>query len=212
MGRSTGYLPVWLQKAMSAPHPTRVHFSDASYVSVFPDEGRYDSNVQDWAQPTVISPEEAPLTFLLVNSIKPQGQPLIGLCWHLLVQHLAQLQRQPPDYPFRFQMVRLLSWPSLSHVPQDIQLSMARLCALLARKPSVASLLPLLLKLPESQVFMLIEALHLHGHVQVSDAVTDTVARLDRHSFSDMPAAEATEEIQPAVRELIANIWKRLRT
>lgn len=55
-----GYLPVWLQKAMSAPHPTRVKFADSSYVSVFPDEGRYDSNIEDWALPSLISPEMAP--------------------------------------------------------------------------------------------------------------------------------------------------------
>lgn len=208
MKLSTGYLPVWLQKAMSASQPTRMRFADASYVSVFPGEGCYDSNVRDWAQPTVISPEEGPLTFLLDNNVKPQGQPLVGLCWHLLLQRLAQLQRQPQDYPFRFQMVRLLSWPSLPHLPQDIQPSMARLCALLARRPSAASLLPLLLKLPESQVFMLIEALLLHGHVQVAD----TVVQSNDNSPSERSATEASEEIQPAVRTLISNIWKRLLT
>ena len=206
MTLSASYMPVWLQKAMSASQPTRMRFSDASYVSVFPGEGRYDSNVRDWAKPIVISPEEAPLTFLLDNNVKPQGQPLVGLCWHLLLQRLMQLQRQPQDYPFRFQMVRLLSWPSLPHLPQDIQPSMARLCALLARRPSAASLLPLLLKLPESEVFMLIEALHLHGHIQVAD----TAAKLDGRSLSDRLEAQDPEAIAPAVSSLIANIWQRL--
>lgn len=206
MTLSASYMPVWLQKAMSLPHPTRVCFADSRYVSVFPDHGRYDSNIQDWALPSLVSPEMAPLTFLQDDDARPQGQPLVGLCWKLLLQRLEQLQRLPQDYPFQFKVVRLVSWPSLTHLPPEVQPSMARLCALLARKPSAASLLPLLLNLPESQVFMLIEALHLHGHIQVADIA----AKPDGNSRSDRLEAQATEAIAPAVGSLLANIWQRL--
>jgi hypothetical protein len=206
MTLSASYMPVWLQKAMSLPHPTRVCFTDSHYVSVFPDHGRYDSNIQDWTLPSLVNPDMAPLTYMQEDNSKPQGRPLVGLCWNLLLQHLTQLQRQPQDYPFQFKVVRLVSWPSLTHLPPEVQPSMARLCALLARKPSAASLLPLLLNLAESQVFMLIEALHLHGHIQVADMA----ANPDGNSFSSKPETQVSEAIQPAVGSLIANIWQRL--
>ncbi len=206
MTLSASYMPVWLQKAMIAPHPTRVFFADSRYVSVYPTQGRYHSNIQDSALPSLASPEIAPLSSLQDDDSRPQGQPLVGLCWNLLLQRLEQLQRQPQDYSFQFKVVRLLSWPSLTHLPQEVQPSMARLCALLARKPSAASLLPLLLNLPDSQVFMLIEALQLHGHVQV----VDTAAKPDGNSRSDKPQAQAAEAIQPAVSSLIAHLWQRL--
>lgn len=206
MTLSASYMPVWLQKAMSLPHPTRVCFAGSRYVSVFPNHGRYDSNIQDWALSSLVSPNMAPLIPLQDDDARPKGLPLVGLCWKLLLQRLAQLQRQPQDYPFQFKVVRLVSWPSLTHLPQEVQPSMARLCALLARRPSAASLLPLLLNLPESQVFMLIEALHLHDHIQV----VDTAAKPDGLSLSDRPQAQAPEAIAPAVSSLIANIWQRL--
>jgi hypothetical protein len=204
MTLSASYMPGWLQKSMSLPHPTRVCFADSRYVSVFPNHGRYDSNIQDWALSSLVSPNMAPL--IPDDDARPKGLPLVGLCWKLLLQRLEQLQRQPQDYAFQFKVVRLLSWPSLTHLPPEVQPSMARLCALLARKPSAASLLPLLLNLPESQVFMLIEALHLHGHIQVAD----TLAKPDGNSVSGRPEAEAAQPMAPAVSSLIANIWQRL--
>ena len=205
MEHSLNYLPGWLQRAMSAPYPTRVNFPDFGYVSVFPSEGRYHSNIEDWAAPSVLRSDEAEFT-PLPDSAPAQAGPLIDLHWSLLLQRLAQLNRQAQDYPFQFSVVRLVSWPSLTHMPQDVLPAVARLCALLARKPSTASLLPLLLELPETQVFMLIEALRLNGHVQVAS----TAAETEQGAEAPMGSAEAVQPVQPATQSFITKVWQRL--
>jgi hypothetical protein len=161
---------------MGVPYPMQVDFTDSSVISM---------------------PHDAPGL---------PDQPLSELDWAPMLQHLTQLQRRPQDYPFQFNLVRLVSWPSLTWVPQDVQPAMARLCALLARKPSAASLLPLLLELPEAQVFMLIEALRLYGHVQVAG----TAAGPEGGASAFGPLSEAAGQVQPTAPSLIAKIWQRL--
>jgi hypothetical protein len=212
MELSTTYLPVWMQRAMSAPYPTRFDFPDSSHVSVFPGQGRYASDIQDWAASSVLMPDMPEFTPLSETAPAEPSLPLIELHWTLTLQRLAQLQRRAQDYDFRFSLVQLVSWPSLTRLPQDIQPAMARLCALLARKPSAASLLPLLLELPETQVFMLIEALRLYGHVQVS-GLTSEADSAARASAPPQPAPVAAQPGQPAAApSLIAKIWQRLIT
>ncbi len=206
MALSTTYLPAWLQRAMSASCPTRVDFPESGYVSVFPNQGRYASNIQDWVALSVLPGDMAEFTPLPDGLPGNDGQRLIDLQWALLLQRLEELQRPPQQYPFHFNLVYLVSWPSLPHLPQEIQPAMARLCALLARKPSAVSLLPLLLELPQAQVFMLIEALRLCGHVQVAS----TGAGPDSAAPSSGPLPDAAPQVQPAAPSLIAKIWQRL--
>lgn len=203
---STTYLPVWMQRAMSASGPTRVNFPDSGYVSVFPDQGIYDSDILDWASPSILMSEVPEFIPLQGGTLGQHGQPLIGLQWTLMLQHLGQLKRGPQDYPFQFSLVRLVSWPSLTHLPQDVQPAVARLCALLARKPSAASLLPLLLELPEAQVFTLIEAMRLLGHVHVASSAAEP----DNAARSPGESAETASPVPSTTLSLIANIWQRL--
>ena len=204
---STTYLPLWLQRAMRAPHPIRVDFPDSGHVSVFPSQGRYASDIQDWAASSVLMPDMPEFKPLPEDTPAEKSQPLIELHWTLTLQRLAQLQRRAQDYDFQFCLVHLVSWPSLTRLPQDLQPAMARLCALLARKPSAASLLPLLLELPETQVFMLIEALRLYGHVQVvGPTVEDSAAR----PSAPPPTPAAAQPEQPTAPSLVAKIWQRL--
>lgn len=177
MTLSTAYLPVWRQPATAVPYPGQVDFTDSSVFSMPHDD-----------------------------ALGLHGQPLSELDWPLVLQHLAQLQRRPQDYPFHFNLVRLLSWPSLTCLPQDVQPAMARLCALLARKPSAASLLPLLLELPDAQVFMLIEALRLYGHVKVTCPATGPEGGASAFG----PLSEAAGQVQPVAPSLITKIWQRL--
>lgn len=206
MELSTTYVPLWLQRAMSAPFPTRVSFPDSSYVSVFPGQGRYDSNIEDWAAPSLFAPDAAEPVPLADGAPAGDRRLLIDLRWTLILQGLSQQQGQPQDYPFRFSLVRLVSWPSLIHLPPDIQPAVARLCALLARKPSAASLLPLLLELPESQVFLLIEALRLHGHLQVSAIAAES----DSAAGAPAQTHSGSETGAQATPSLVAKIWQRL--
>lgn len=202
MASTTTHLPTWLQQAMSAPGPSRVDFADSGYVSVFPDLRRYDSNISNWASPALWSTETSPLQPLTDASAGSDGQPLDRLHWTLTLQRVRQ---QPQSYDFQFRMVRLASWPALTHLPDEELTTVARICALLARKPTAASLIPLTLGLPEQQVFPLIEALRLNGHVQVSGgpaAAEDTPAA--------PPPVAGTDASGAATSSLIGKLWQRL--
>lgn len=89
--------------------------------------------------------------------------PLGRLQWTLILQRLRET---PQVYDFQIRLLHLVSWPSLTEWPEADQPLAARVCALLARRPTTGALLPVLLGLAEAQVFPLIEALRLAGHVQ----------------------------------------------
>lgn len=205
MELSTNHLPAWLQRAMRAPGPTRVEFPASGYVAVFPDQGRYATNIEDWASPSLLASDGAEMVSLPPGLEGQRGQPLSQLHWTLTLQ---RLQQEPQQYPFQFSMVRLVSWPSLTHLPEDVLPPVARLCALLARKPSTASLLPLMLGLPEAQVFALIEALRLYGHVQVAS----TGAAPDSGARAAQRPAEPMAEARSSSPSLIGKLWQRLVT
>jgi len=207
MEQSTTHLPPWLQRALRAPCPIRVEFPDAGYVSVFPRQGRYASNIQDWATPSLLESDAAEFTPLLDSTAGQGGQPLDQLHWTLSLQ---RLQRQAQPFTFQLSMVRLVSWPSLTHLPEDVLPAVARICALLARKPTAAALIPLTLGLPEAQVFLLIEALRLQGHVQVSGAEPRAEGAINP-AVQQVHASAAVEPAErPAGPSLIGKLWQRL--
>jgi len=188
------YLPAWFQNAVRSSRPLKVDFTDSRFVSVFPEQGRYVSNIVDWAEHSLLQVVGIEFNVLPDRLAEPDGRSLSQLRWTLLLQ---SLQRQPHSNDFLLSRVCLASWPSLTQLPENALVMAARLCALLARRPTTASVIPRLLGLPESQVFSMIKALSLHGHVQVSGA-----------SVTASPS-EPDDEARP-VASLIGRIWQRL--
>lgn len=118
----------------------------------------------------------------------------------------ARLQGQPLEaYQFRFSLLRLVSWPGLTHLPDEHIPAVARICALLARKPTAASLIPLTLGMPEEQAFALIEVLRQNQNVEAAGGIGAT---------TNVNAQDEAPEVQvgdkPREGSLIGKIWQRL--
>ena len=113
----------------------------------------------------------------------------------------------------RFSLVRLLSWPDLSQLPESKQVLVARICSLLSRKPTAGHLIPRVFGEPEQSVFMAVRDLARGAHVGVISAAL---------ANSDLPVATAsapltqpiplTPEWQPELprRSLVGKLWSKL--
>lgn len=79
----------------------------------------------------------------------------------------------------------LASWPPASLLLQDSGLHLARICALLARRPSVGMAIPVLLEIPAQTVHFLLETLQACGHIYSADTL--------EFAQSVLPGAEPAE-------------------
>lgn len=199
------HLPSWLQRALHASGPTRIDFPDSGYVSVFPEQQLYETNIEDLACLSRWNCEAAQFMPLQEMPAAREVWPLDQLHWTLTLQ---RLQSQPQNFEFQYSVLRLQSWPSLAYLPEDIVPAVARICALLAHKPTTASLIPLTLGLPEAQVFSLLEVLRLNDHVQVHGLAPSGSAGQAEAIAAN--AEIASQQASPLERSLIAKLWQRL--
>lgn len=198
------HLPSWLQRAMRSPCPTTLEFPDSGYVTVFPLEQLYATNIADAECFSRLTSDTAPFRLLLEAPEEREVQPLTQLHWTLMLQ---RLHSQPQDYGFEYSVIRLQSWPSLAYLPQEILPSVARICALLAHKPTTASLIPLTLGLPQAQVFALLEVLRLNGHVQAQGLTPSELVQRDADAQELANASQPEPSAQPS---FVAKLWQRL--
>lgn len=200
------HLPGWFQKALLAPNPVRVTFPDAGYVVLDPGRERYVSDIDDWTAIHAQHDGAVRMEPLAQAMVEPEGLPLNGLKWAVT---LGNLRTQSIDsFPLRYDLIRLASWPCLTHLPESVIPQVARICALLARKPTAASLIHLTLGLSEEQVFPIIEALRLNNHLQISEFGNSAPAPLESRS---QPASLSAEvQGHRADDSLIGKIWQRL--
>lgn len=199
------HLPAWLQRAMHAPCPIRVDFPDSGYVSVFPEQRLYETNISDLAGLSRLGDEAVQFMPLEEMPAARESLPLDQLHWTLALQ---RLQSQPHEFEFQYSVFRLQSWPSLAYLPQEIVPAIARICALLAHKPTTASLIPLMLDLPEAQVFSLLEVMLLNDHVQAQRLTASGSAGQRAGAAGD--SESAPQQASPVERSLIARLWQRL--
>lgn len=112
----------------------------------------------------------------------------------------------------RYSLMRLVTWPNLpqmTDVADDDLPLLARICALLACKPTTASLIPLVLGVAEDKVYAALEALYRGRYVQIVAGA----AELDQAAVAG-PSLATQEELSAAGRapisSIIGNIWQRL--
>lgn len=96
----------------------------------------------------------------------------------------------------------LSSWPSLANLSQEAVPDVARICALLARRPSVGMLVPVLLRMPAPVAYSLLETLYTGGYIYADRTLEPAEAAL----FD----AESADSHEPAVISFLARLWKRL--
>lgn len=199
------HLPAWLNTAIQTGTPVRVDFTGPRFVEIYPAQRRFvsDCSPADLADLWTLSPQRItplPEVGLSAQEARPLGQ----LHWALV---LRSVQGQPRHRHFRFSLVHLQSWPQLSDVPVDVLPMVARICALLARRPTTVSLVPLLLDLPQDEVFALIEVVRLYGHLHMEGPAQDDGATAD-------PLAATAQAAEPTGQttglSLVRKIWQRL--
>jgi hypothetical protein len=99
------------------------------------------------------------------------------------------------------QILHLGSWPPLHHLLQETAPETTRICALLARRPSVGMLIPVLLNIQPHIAHALLEALRADGHIYPATVLLPE------------QAAAPTEQEQSqehANLSFAAKIWKHL--
>jgi hypothetical protein len=99
------------------------------------------------------------------------------------------------------QVLHLASWPPLSPQWHETAPHVTRICALLARRPSVGLLIPVMLDIPPHTVCSLLEALHADGHIYPSAALADQPG---------LSTVEAVPPHEPAGCSFLGKLWQRL--
>lgn len=130
--------------------------------------------------------------------------PQANARFHASTQGVAQIGLQ-------HSVVRLRSWPILSTMPPELTPDIARVCALLAVRPTGVPLVHLLLALPRDHVCSIIGMLHELGHLssatQVNPNATLTAQRPDELNPTDLVG----DAVSPP-STLVQRLWRRLTT
>ena len=95
----------------------------------------------------------------------------------------------------QFQILRLVSWPSIPQMSDSTASHVARICALLARKPSTGMLIPGLLGIPPETAYVLLDQLYAQGHIRPS-AMSGAQAQSKRgHRSNSRPGGTAASRV-----------------
>jgi hypothetical protein len=98
------------------------------------------------------------------------------------------------------QVLHLDSWPSLPSLLPETVPDMTRICALLARRPSVGMLIPILLNIPAEVAYAMLETLHAGGHIHLKVSLPPE---------KDVPPALAQDAASTDFY-FLEKLWKRL--
>jgi hypothetical protein len=122
------------------------------------------------------------------------------------------------ESPGRFDMsnlLRLQSWPNLTCMPDRLTEPLARICALLWRKPTVGYWVPKVMNLPADQTAALMQQLYAQGHlrtvgVPVAGASAAEIWQPEERLSGDAALADGnTAPVTPG-GSLIRKLWQRL--
>lgn len=101
-------------------------------------------------------------------------------------------------------VLRLHSWPDLVSLPDELLLDVARVCALLAIRPSANFLLPQLSGIPKTRCTHIVHGLHLGGHLgSSSEPQSGELALISASEISPT-------EIPTKDKSLLGRLWRRL--
>jgi hypothetical protein len=109
--------------------------------------------------------------------------------------------------PINTQVLHLVSWPSLQLLLGSAAPQITRICALLARRPSVGMLIPVILNLPPHVVHPLLETLYADGYIRLAGAASPDPAPAP----APAPKAEhAPSQEQASELSFVARLWHHL--
>lgn len=99
-------------------------------------------------------------------------------------------------------VLRLQEWPELTRLQPTLVFDAARICALLATRPSVAPLVAVLLDLPLERVVLVVKELRL---VDTKNETIEDRPVTEHQSISQLSQAATT-----AASSLLGRLWQRL--
>lgn len=106
---------------------------------------------------------------------------------------------------WRHGTLQLLSWPELAHAQADQIPHLARICALLARRPSTCVLISLRLSISLHTATGLLEQLQAQGHIGLLEnqvAESGDIAPDETQTGNDLA--------DPAPRSFLGRLWHQL--
>lgn len=202
------HLPSWLQKSLNRQEPTRVDFAESGFVSVFPEQQLFASNIQDWDNEFLWSQDDAQVSVLPDDAASMATKPLPELQWRMT---FLAVENAPLD-DVQYRVFRLASWPSIAHMPEETQSAAARICALLSRRHSSAFLIPQILGLEKELTLKVLKALQLTGYIQAapSSARPDAQSEAESAVQTDTPEQRGRVEVTPSANTFLEKLWHRL--
>jgi hypothetical protein len=111
----------------------------------------------------------------------------------------------PAECDLQLSRLQLVSWPFRIDLFQEDSQHIIRICALLARRPSVGILLPVLLDLSPNVTYSLLQVLHAQGHIGPVGGVvmTEQAALPEAESVQDCP-------LPTPMASFLNKVWQHL--
>ena len=108
-----------------------------------------------------------------------------------------------PQNPLNTQVLYLVSWPSLQHLLGGTAPHITRICALLARRPTVGMLIPVILNLPPHVAHPLLEMLYADGYIRSAGSAAAPSAPAPK--AEPAPSPDSTSDIS-----FLTKLWQHL--
>jgi hypothetical protein len=191
-----------LQRAMRRDRPSLISIGDHGSISIYPGEGTYTTDIRDWDSVPWGGNEIRVSSGVWATA--PEGSmPVQELHW-LAAYHSACGAADARLHG----LAKLVSWPDLSEVPDEIAAPVARLCALLWRKPTASALIARLLGSEPAQTEALLRVLQLFGHVVV--VATGIAGHAEDEAAMALEPVVAGTSTVSARASVISKLWQRL--
>lgn len=192
-----------LDEAIRQRQPAQVVFDSGESVIIYPRWHCHVGDIADW-DALIAGGTRLRLLASSWDQPPPQGAlPLEHLRWRAALHDhwIAPAAAVPASH----ELLHLLAWPDLARVPAELLAPVARICALLWRKPTVAYLVPRVLQLTPQQGAMLLAVLRALGHVAGNGATAPLPAAPAREP---LPRTDSAPEA--AAEPILAKLWQRL--
>jgi hypothetical protein len=198
-----------LESVVQRGVPTHLQIAGSGSLSIYPHHDCYTSDIRDWRGAAQVSASQ------ITSSPSPWGappevsEPLRELRWRAAIDAAsAETGEGEGAGP---ELLLLDSWPDLTGVPDVMLGSVARICALLWRKPTVGFLVARTLQMPAREVAVLLRVLRSLGHVTAHSATATTATRaLPEVPAGPDPAGEYTMAPPAPVPSVLSKFWQRL--
>lgn len=117
-------------------------------------------------------------------------------------------KQAPLELNLKFvQVLYLASWPSRLELTPDTAVPITRICALLARRPSVGMLIPVMLDMDVGTTYALLQSLYANGHIYPAAVPLPGQAAL---AHTEPVQTEAAQSQEFGKNSFLGRLWQRL--